>query len=55
MLDFLYQWIKTYFKGEDFMKKFLLFLFVLLSFSIFADKMTTDGKPHFDKNNRKKN
>ena len=31
------------------MKKFLLFLFVLLSFSIFADKMTTDGKPHFDK------
>ena len=31
------------------MKKFLLCLFVLLSFSIFADKMTTDGKPHFDK------
>ena len=31
------------------MKKFLLFLFVLLSFSIFADKMTTDDKPHFDK------
>jgi len=47
--DFLLNIVKTYFKGEDFMKKFLLFLFVLLSFSIFADKMTTDGKPHFDK------
>ena len=31
------------------MKKFLLCLFVLLSFSIFAEKITTDGKPHFDK------
>ena len=49
MGDFLLNIVKTYFKGEDFMKKFLLFLFVLLSFSIFADKMTTDGKPHFDK------
>ena len=31
------------------MKKFLLYLFILLSFSIFAEKITTDGKPHFDK------
>ena len=31
------------------MKKFLLCLFVLLSFSIFAEKITADGKPHFDK------
>ncbi|ALQ38055.1 hypothetical protein [Fusobacterium hwasookii] len=31
------------------MKKFLLCLFVLLSFSIFAEKITTDGKLHFDK------
>lgn len=49
MLNLLYQQTKYWSKGEDFMKKFLLFLFVLLSFSIFADKMTTDGKPHFDK------
>ena len=31
------------------MKKFLLCLFILLSFSIFAEKITTDGKPRFDK------
>ena len=31
------------------MKKFLLCLFILLSFSIFAEKITTGGKPHFDK------
>ena len=30
-------------------KVFLLCLFVLLSLSIFAEKITTDGKPHFDK------
>ena len=30
-------------------KVFLLCLFILLSFSIFAEKITTDGKPHFDK------
>jgi len=40
--------LNNIFKGEDFMKKFFLCLFVLLSFSIFAG-ITTDGKPHFDK------
>jgi len=37
-------------KGEDVMKKILLFcLFLVLSLGAFAQKIKSDGKPHFDK------
>ena len=37
-------------KGEDVMKKILLLcLFLILSLGAFAQKIKSDGKPHFDK------